>query len=712
MQGRYIQHISALMNLPSRQVGNTLKLLEEGATIPFISRYRKELTGSLDEVQIAEIKQHGTRLAELDKRREAILKSIEEQEKLTPGLEKSLNAAESINELEDLYLPYKPKRKTRAAIARQKGLEPLAEIMMQQQATDMEKVAGLYTSEEVPSEEEALQGARDIVAEWVNENRNARETIRNLFDRDAYIFSRVVKDKAEEGAKYRDYFDYSEKLSRCPSHRMLAMRRGEEEGFLRLTIEPPELKAVALLDSLFLKGEGNASDQVAVALRDCYKRLLFPSIETGFRASSKEKADNDAIEVFADNLKQLLLAPPLGQKRILAVDPGYRSGCKVICVDAQGNLLHNETIYPHPPQSETKMAAKKIASLVNQFKIEAIAIGNGTASRETEHFIKKVRFDRDVQVFMVNESGASVYSASKTAREEFPEYDVTVRGAVSIGRRLADPLAELVKIDPKAIGVGQYQHAVDQNKLKESLDQVVESCVNLVGVNLNTASRHLLTYVSGLGPQLAQNIVNFRREKGPFGSRNDLRKVPRLGDKAFEQCAGFLRIPGAEHPLDNSAVHPESYDTVKQMADDLNVSIDDLIKKEDAREKIVIENYITEKAGLPTLKDILQELARPGRDPRSRIEVFEFSPDVFKIEDLKEGMILPGIVTNITKFGAFVDVGVKQDGLVHISQMANRFVTSPHDVVSLNQTVRVRVVEVDVVRKRIQLSMKDVTEDR
>ena len=708
---QHIDKIAVLMNLPVRQVENTLKLLEEGATIPFISRYRKELTGSLDEVKIADISDHCTRLAELDKRRESILKSLEEQEILTPELKNLIDSAESLAELEDIYLPFKPKRKTRASIAREKGLEPLAEVIMQQREKDIVKLAMQFVSGEVPDAGEALQGARDIVAEWINEDKLARDRIRNLFDREAYISSRLVKKKEAEGDKYKDYFEFEEKLSRCPSHRILAMRRGEEEGILRLTIEPPEEKALDILTRLFVKGAGEASGQVDMAVADSYKRLLAPSMETEFRAVSKESADREAISVFAENLRQLLLAPPLGQKRILAVDPGYRTGCKVVCIDAQGNLLHNETIYPHPPQNDGKNAAKKMASLVSQYKIEAISIGNGTASRETEHFIKKVRFDRDVRVFMVNESGASVYSASKTARDEFPGYDVTVRGAVSIGRRLADPLAELVKIDPKSIGVGQYQHDVDQGKLRESLDQVVESCVNQVGVNLNTASKHLLTYVSGLGPQLAQNIVDYRKENGPFSSRKELRKVGRLGDKAFEQCAGFLRIPGAKHPLDNSAVHPESYRIVERMAEDMGATIDDLIKVEDLRKKIELKKYMTEKAGLPTLNDIMQELVRPGRDPRSKIEVFEFSKEVFSMDDLRPGMVLPGIVTNITNFGAFVDVGVKQDGLVHISQLADRFISNPNNVVSLNQQVKVKVLDVDVPRKRIQLSMKNLGDD-
>ncbi len=708
MARQNVDKIAVLMNLPVRQVENTLKLLEEGATIPFISRYRKELTGSLDEVQVSEINQHSVRLAELDKRRESILKSLEEQEVLTDELKKKIGSAESLAELEDIYLPYKPKRKTRATVARERGLEPLAEVIMQQREKDIEKKAMQFVTGQVPDVAEALQGARDIIAEWINENKIARERIRNLFGREAHISSRLVRKKEAEGDKYKDYFEFEEKLSRCPSHRILAMRRGEEEGILSLKIEPPGGKAMDILSRLFIKGAGEASNHVGMAIADSYRRLLAPSMETEFRAVSKEKADKEAISVFAGNLRQLLLAPPLGQKRILAVDPGYRTGCKVVCLDAEGNLLHNETVYPHPPQNEGKIAARKIASLVSQYKIEAVSIGNGTASRETEHFIKKVRFDRDVSVFMVNESGASVYSASKTARDEFPGYDVTVRGAVSIGRRLADPLAELVKIEPKSIGVGQYQHDVDQGRLRESLDQVVESCVNQVGVNLNTASRHLLTYVSGLGPHLAQNIVDYRKENGPFITRMELRRVSRLGDKAFEQCAGFLRIPGAENPLDNSAVHPESYPIVERMAEDMGATVDDLIKKEEIRKKIELKKYITEKAGLPTLNDIMQELARPGRDPRNRIEVFEFSKDVFSIDDLTPGMVLPGIVTNITNFGAFVDIGVKQDGLVHISQLADRFVSNPNDVVSLNQQVRVKVLDVDVPRKRIQLSMKSL----
>jgi protein Tex len=704
---QHIRYISGTLNLSEKQVENTIRLLEEGATIPFISRYRKELTGSLDEVQVADIRQQSQRMAELDKRREVITRSIDEQGMLTPDLRVQIDAALTITELEDIYLPYKPKKKTRASIAREKGLEPLARLIMLQDVPDIEGAAERYLTDQVGDTETALQGARDIIAEWISEDKGARDKIRNLFSKDACIYSRPVKKKEAEGVKYTDYFEFSEQLRRCPSHRLLAMRRGEDEGFLKLSVDVDQEKALDILARVFVKGKGPSSMQVSAALADSYKRLLAPAIETEFRASSKEKADKEAILVFTENLRQLLLAPPLGQKRILAIDPGYRTGCKVVCLDAEGNLLHNETIYPHPPQNEGRLAAKKIGSLVSQYRIEAISIGNGTASRETEHFIKKVKFDRDVKVFMVNESGASVYSASKIAREEFPGYDVTVRGAVSIGRRLADPLAELVKIEPKSIGVGQYQHDVDQGKLQESLDQVVESCVNLVGVNLNTASRHLLTYVSGLGPQLAGNITIYRQEKGAFSSRSELKKVPRLGEKAFEQCAGFLRIPGAVNPLDNSAVHPESYPVVRKMAADMNVEINDLVKSEELRKKIDLKKYVTAKTGLPTLTDILQELAKPGRDPRSDVKMFEFSKDVFKIEDLKSGMVLPGIVTNITNFGAFVDIGVKQDGLVHISQLADRYIGNPNEVVKLNQHVEVKVLEIDISRKRIQLSMKN-----
>jgi len=707
MEKNYQEAIARGLNIVPWQVANTLKLLNEGATIPFISRYRKEATGSLDETVLLDIQKTHTQLVDLDKRREAILKSIEEQGKLTDDLKNQVEAASTMNELEDIYLPYKQKRKTRASVARDKGLEPLAGILMKQQELLIERRAEEFITEEVVSIEDALQGARDIIAEWVNENKRARESIRRLFGKNALIGSKVVKGKEEDGVKYQDYFEFSEPLNRCPSHRVLAMLRGEDEGFLKISLEPDRETALQLLDDIFVKGNTEVSDQVKEAVKDSYKRLLQPSIETEFRKLSKENADEQAIKVFAENLRQLLMAAPLGEKAVLALDPGFRSGCKLVCLDPQGNLLHNETIYPHAPQNEKSAASKKIVSLVNAYKIEAIAIGNGTASRETEQFIRKLRFDRELQVFVVNESGASIYSASRVAREEFPEYDVTVRGAVSIGRRLMDPLAELVKIDPKSIGVGQYQHDVDQGRLKDSLDQVVESSVNKVGVNLNTASKHLLTYISGLGPVLAQNIVEHRKEKGPFQSRKELMKVARMGEKVFEQSAGFLRIPDAKQPLDNSAVHPESYKVVEKMAGDLHCQISDLLTDKGLREKIKLNNYVTPKTGLPTLQDIMEELAKPGRDPRSRIKVFEFAQDVRSITDLREGMVIPGIVTNITNFGAFVDVGVKQDGLVHISQMANRYVSDPNEVVKIHEHVKVKVLSVDVDRKRIQLSMKE-----
>lgn len=702
----YALLISTELNISLKQVVNTISLLDEGATIPFISRYRKEMTGSLDEVEIGNIKERYAKLQDIQKRRETILSTIEEQGLLTDELRKKIEGTWDANELEDLYLPYKPKRKTRAVKAKERGLEPLADIIMLQQERDVENRAVAFLTDEVPNVEEALQGARDIIAERVNEDLKAREVTRILFERQAVISSKLVKGKEEEAAKYRDYFDFSEPIKRCPSHRLLAMRRGEKEGFLKVSVSPDADEAVERLERLFVKGRNAAAEQVEMAVEDAYKRLLAPSIENEVGNAVREKAESEAIRVFAANLRQLLLSPPLGQKRVLAIDPGFRTGCKVVCIDAQGNLLHNETIYPHPPQNDTKQAYKKIDSLVEAYKIEAIAIGNGTASRETESFIRNIRFNRDLQVFVVSEDGASVYSASKTARDEFPDYDVTVRGAVSIGRRLMDPLAELVKIDPKSIGVGQYQHDVDQNNLKSSLDQVVESCVNLVGVELNTASQHLLTYVSGLGPQLAKNIVEFRAENGPFSSRKALTKVPRLGAKAFEQCAGFLRISGAKNPLDNSAVHPESYPIVEQMAKDLNCSVSDLINDKALRQRIDLKKYVTDKVGMPTLTDIISELEKPGRDPRRIIKVFEFSPDVRTIEDLRQGMVLPGIVTNITNFGAFVDVGVKQDGLVHISQLADRYVSDPNEVVSLHQHVQVKVLEVDVARKRVQLTMK------
>ncbi|WP_430973717.1 Tex family protein [Sunxiuqinia rutila] len=711
MNMQLIQRLAAQFQLPIKQVENTVKLLDEGATVPFISRYRKEMTGSLDEVQIGDIKEAKARLEELAKRKETILKTIEEQELLTDELKARIENCFDATELEDIYLPYKPKRKTKASIAREKGLEPLAKIMMKQDERDLENRAYAFVKGEVNSVEDALSGARDIIAEWVNENEKARNMVRQAFAQGALIKSKLVKGKEEEGIKYRDYFEWEEPLKRCPSHRLLAMRRGEQEGVLRISVSPDEEAVLERLNRFFVRSGNACGEQVKLAVKDSYKRLLSSAIETEFAQAAKLSADQEAIQVFAENLRQLLLAAPLGQKRVLAIDPGYRTGCKLVCLDEQGNLLHNETIYPNKPQEEIKQSARKITSLVSAYQIEAIAIGNGTASRETEHFIKKLHYDRDLKVFVVSEDGASIYSASKVAREEFPSYDVTVRGAVSIGRRLMDPLAELVKIDPKSIGVGQYQHDVDQKLLKNSLDTVVESAVNKVGVNVNTASKHLLTYISGLGPQLAQNIVDFRKENGAFKARKELLKVPRMGAKAYEQSAGFLRIADAQNPLDNSAVHPESYHVVEQMAKDLKCSIVDLMQSEELQQALVLEKYQTESVGLPTLKDIQKELAKPGRDPRKNIKVFEFASGIFKIEDLHEGMVLPGIVTNITKFGAFVDMGVKQDGLVHISQLADRFVSDPNEVVKLHEHVKVKVLEVDIPRKRIQLSLKDVDQN-
>ncbi|MDU1903400.1 MAG: Tex family protein [Dysgonomonas sp.] len=698
--------ISLALNIRESQIERTVKLLDEGATIPFISRYRKEATGGLDEVQIAAIKEQYDKYTEMEKRKATILKSIEEQEKLTPELRSRIENCWSATELEDIYLPYKPKRQTRAEIARKKGLEGLAKSIMSQQRFDVEEKALAYVKGDVQDITEAINGACDIIAEWVSEDESARNSMRNLFEREAVITSKVIKGKEEEGDKYRDYFDMEERLSRLNSHRLLAMRRGEAEGFLRISISPDEGDALYRLYGKFVKGNTEASGYVENAIKDSYKRLLKPSIETEFASLAKEKADEEAIHVFTENLRQLLLAAPLGQKRVLGIDPGYRTGCKLVCLDAQGNLLHNETIYPHPPQNEIGKAASKVSKLVSTYKVDAIAIGNGTASRETERFITNIRYDKEVQVFVVSENGASVYSASKTAREEFPEYDVTVRGAVSIGRRLMDPLAELVKIDPKSIGVGQYQHDVDQSKLKKSLDLTVESCVNLVGVNVNTASKHLLTYISGLGPTLAQNIVDYRAENGAFKNRKQLLKVPRMGEKAFEQCAGFLRIPNADNPLDNSSVHPENYHVVETMAKDLNCSVKELIENKEIKKKLDLNRYITDKTGLPTLNDIIDELDKPGRDPRKTIQAFEFDPTIKTIEDLKPNMTLPGIVTNITNFGCFVDVGIKENGLVHISELADKFVSDPTEIVSLHQYVQVKVLSVDLARKRVQLSMK------
>lgn len=701
--------IAAELKLPEHRIVHTLKLLQGGATIPFISRYRKEATGGLDEVQIGDIQTRYEKLCDLSKRKETVLSTIEEQGKLTPELKARITACWNATELEDIYLPFKPKRKTRAEAARAKGLEPLALLLMMQKENNLGTKVRAFVKGDVKDEEDALKGARDILAEQVSEDERSRHLMRNQFQRQAIIQAKVVKGKESEeaSAKYRDYFDFSEPLKRCSSHRLLALRRGEAEGVLKVSIFPEDEESCHdRLQRLFVRTNNECARQVEEAVSDAYKRLLKPAIETEFAALSKEKADEEAIRVFAENLRQLLLAPPLGQKRVMGIDPGFRTGCKVVCLDAQGTLLHNEAIYPHPPKSEYAQAARKLVKLVEQYKIEAIAIGNGTASRETEQFVTSQRYDREVQVFVVSEDGASIYSASKTAREEFPDYDVTVRGAVSIGRRLMDPLAELVKIDAKSIGVGQYQHDVDQTKLKAALDQTVESCVNLVGVNVNTASKHLLTYVSGLGPTLAQNIVDYRTANGPFESRKQLLKVPRMGAKAYEQCAGFLRIPQAPNPLDNSAVHPESYPIVEQMAKDLHCSVNDLMKDKELRSKIDLKKYITDTVGLPTLTDILQELDKPGRDPRQKIQVFEFDKNVRTLDDLQEGMELPGIVTNITNFGCFVDIGIKENGLVHVSQLADRFVSDPTEVVRIHQHVRVKVLSIDRERKRIQLTMK------
>ncbi|MEZ4799342.1 MAG: Tex family protein [Flavobacteriales bacterium] len=695
------------MSFSNSQINATMRLLDEGCTIPFIARYRKEVTGGLDEVEIEEIRQTVTKQRDLEKRKEFILSTIEEQGKLTDELRKKIIACDNATDLEDIYLPFKPKRKTKATVAREAGLEPLAQWLLKEPFQDVEMEAEKFLNDQVKDVDAALQGARDIIAEIINENAIARSTVRHQFQRFASMRTRVARDKEQEGVKYKDYFDFEEPITRCPSHRVLAMFRGEEEGMLRLTVAPDEDRVLEKLEHLFIKKDNEASDEIFDAMKDSYRRLLSPSIENEIRGELKAKADEEAIRVFAENLRQLLLAAPLGNKRILALDPGFRTGCKLVCLNEEGTLLYDDVIYPHEPQNDKVKSADKVQALVDRYKIEALAIGNGTAGRETENFVKSIGLSKDVKVFLVNESGASIYSASEVAREEFPDKDVTVRGAVSIGRRLADPLSELVKIDPKSIGVGQYQHDVDQNKLKEGLDSVVLSAVNNVGVNVNIASKSLLTYVSGLGPKLAENIVKFRDENGAFSSRKQLMKVPKLGEKAFEQCAGFLRIPKAKNILDNSAVHPERYALVEKMAKDVGCTVEDLIAKEEFRKKIQAEKYISGDVGLPTIKDILSELAKPGRDPREAIEQFEFA-DVSKMEDLKEGMVLPGIVTNITNFGCFVDVGVKQEGMVHISQLANKFVKDPNEVVRLQQKVKVKVVELDFARKRIALSMKDV----
>lgn len=704
----YAKMIGKALGLSERSVTNTLQLLDEGCTIPFISRYRKERTGNLDEVQITAISDAYDKLKEISKRKETVVKTITEQGKMTDDLQRRIDACWDANELEDIYMPFKPKRRTKAQVAREQGLEPLSLILMMQRERNIEAAAQRFVKEGVKDVAAAIKGAQDIVAEMVSEDERSRQQVRSSFRREAIITSKVVKAKAdsEEAAKYSDYFDFSEPLRRCSSHRLLAMRRGENEGILRISISADDEVCLDKLKRQFVHGFGPCQALVGEAVEDAYKRLLKPSIETEFANMSKEKADDEAIGVFAENLRQLLLSAPLGQKRVMGIDPGFRTGCKVVCLDAQGNLLHHEAIFPHPPVNKASVAAHQVEQMVEKYNIEAIAIGNGTASRETAQFVKQLQLGHDVKQFVVSEDGASVYSASKTARDEFPDEDVTVRGAVSIGRRLMDPLAELVKIDPKSIGVGQYQHDVDQSKLKKSLDQTVESCVNLVGVNLNTASQHLLTYVSGLGPTLAKNIVEYRKANGAFASRAQLKKVARLGPSAFEQCAGFLRIPGARNPLDNSAVHPESYHIVEQMAKDNHCTVAQLIGDAAKRKAVDIKKYVTDTVGMPTLTDIMAELEKPGRDPREQIEEFEFDKNVTSVDDLVAGMVLPGIVTNITNFGAFVDVGVHQDGLVHVSQLADRYVADPTQVVKLHQHVKVRVVEVDRKRNRISLSMK------
>ena len=705
----HLSIISKDLNLPQSKVQSTISLLEEGATIPFIARYRKEATGSLDEVNIGDIKTQLEKLKEIEKRKDTILKSIEGQGKLTDNLKRRIQDTFDSTVLEDIYLPYKQKRKTRASVAKEKGLEPLADVLFSQNNHSVEELAEQYLTDEVNSIDDALQGARDIMAEWINEDQVARQKVRFAFERDAQLSAKLVRGKEEEAHKYKDYFKFEQPLHNCPSHRLLAIRRAEDEGFLRVNIAPDAEEVLYRLEREFLEnGNGTATNQVKLAMEDAYKRLLQPSIETEFRNMSKELADAEAINVFTGNLKQLLLSPPLGQKRVLAIDPGFRTGCKVVCLDESGELLKYSTIFPHPPQSKEYEAIADVKHLVDKYEIDAIAIGNGTAGRESLAIFQQVDYGRPVEVFMVNENGASIYSASEIAREEFPDQDITVRGSVSIGRRLMDPLAELVKIDPKSIGVGQYQHDVNQTKLKESLDRTVESCVNNVGINLNTASKPLLTYVSGLGPTLAKNIIEYRTENGLFKSRSELKKVKRMGDKAFEQAAGFLRIRDAKNPLDNTAVHPESYSVVKQMAKDLNCSVEELIKSESLRKQIDLKKYVTENIGLPTLTDIFKELEKPGLDPRGSAKAVEFSKTIKTIDDVNPGMILTGVINNITNFGAFVDIGIKQGGLVHISEIANRFIKNPAEVVSLNQEVKVKVLEVDLKRGRIQLSMKQV----
>ncbi|MGB4123586.1 MAG: Tex family protein [Bacteroidales bacterium] len=709
-----IKIIATGLGIKPKQVTSVLLLLEQGATIPFVARYRKELTEELNEEEITAIRDGYEKLTEITKRRESIINTLKETGQLTDDLELQLNNAVTLSELEDIYLPYRPKRKTRASVARDRGLEPLAKLLMRQQYDDVEKTARKYVNfeKEITTVEHALEGARDIIAEWVSENKVARERLRTLYRKRATIKSEVVKTKIEMAQNFSNYFDFEEPLDRSPSHRILAMLRGENEGFLRLQIAPPPNLALQILEKIFVKNESSAAQHVLLAVQDSYKRLLQPALENEFRAEAKERADKEAIRIFVDNVRQLLMAPPLGQKRVLAIDPGFKTGCKIVCLDEQGKLLHNETIYPHPPQNEVRQSIAKIEQLVDAYKIDAIAIGNGTGGRETERLVRHLRFNREVIAVMVNESGASVYSASSVAREEFPDYDVTVRGAVSIGRRLIDPLAELVKIDPKSIGVGQYQHDVNQTQLARSLDDTVMSCVNAVGVEVNTASKQLLAYVSGIGPSLAQNIVSFRNQNGAFDSRQALNKVPRFGPKSFEQAAGFLRVNTSANPLDKTAVHPESYHIVEKMAKSLGVTVEELMKNADLQSKINIEEFVTDQAGIPTLKDIVEELARPGRDPREKFGVFQFSMGINTIKDLKEGMILPGIVTNITAFGAFVDVGVHQDGLVHKSKITDRYVNDPSEFFKVNQRVKVKVENVDLERKRIQLTMIGVEQPK
>ena len=710
MNNIFTKRIAFELKISEQAVSNTLQLLEEGCTIPFISRYRKERTGSLDEVQVSQISNLNNKFKDIAKRKETIIRTINESLKMTPELEKRINECWDVTELEDIYLPYKPKRRTKAQIAHEQGLEPLATIIMMQREKNPSTIAQKYVKGDVKDVEMALKGANDIIAENISENEIARQQVRNTFSREAFISSKAIKTKMEsnEAQKFSDYFDFSEPLKRCSSHRLLAMRRGEKEGFLRVSISVNDEECIDKLKRHFVYNNGKCGNLVFEAINDSYKRLLRPTIETEFATASKEKADNDAIDVFVDNLRQLLLSPPLGQKRVMGIDPGFRTGCKIVCLDAQGNLLHHEAVYPHPPKNDIKLASKQIEQMLDKYEIDAIAIGNGTASRETKEFIETLHTTKKIDAFVVSEDGASIYSASKTARDEFPNEDITVRGAVSIGRRLMDPLAELVKIDPKSIGIGQYQHDVDQIKLKESLDQTVVSCVNSVGVNLNTASSHLLMYVSGLGQTLAKNIVDYRKKNGAFTSREQLKKVSRLGPSAYQQCAGFLRINNAANPLDNSGVHPESYKIVECMAKDCDCTLSDLIKDKSKRSQININKYINKEIGIPTLTDILNELEKPGRDPREQIETFDFDKNIKDISDLNIGIELPGIITNITKFGAFVDIGVHQDGLVHISQLANKYVSDPTQVVKLHQHVKVKVLEIDRIRNRISLTMKDL----